>query len=177
MYAEATFAWSLPATSAGGVRYAGVFLYLVNVTGTAPLSTFPQALTAMQSNVDTALVLDIPNNLGAVIPTNPEVWTIAAISADINGVLADDPSKIRAVELPFADSDLDGRTSCSWQSWQRPGVRAIRDAGLRSGRGRYAVALLGRSGHGELQRRSVDESDRQPVRRRAGCHGGRRRHH
>jgi hypothetical protein len=93
MYAEATFGWSLPAASTGGVRYAGVFLYLVSVTGTAPLSKFPQALTAMQSNVDVALVLDIPNGLGAVIPANPEVWTIAAISADMNGVLADDPTK------------------------------------------------------------------------------------
>src|SRR5215831_5072182 len=91
---QATFAWTLPDESVGRIRYAGVFLYLVAVAGgSPPLTKFPQALTAQQSNVDTGFVLSIPNGLGAVIPAATETWTIAAISADVNGALADVPSE------------------------------------------------------------------------------------
>ena len=85
--AEAVFSWALPSASAGGVRYAGVFLYLVKVTGTAPLTAFPAKLTGQQSNVDTGFTLDISN-----VPANPEVWTVAAISVDVNGHLSDTPA-------------------------------------------------------------------------------------
>jgi hypothetical protein len=86
--AQATFSWSLPAGN-DKVRYAGIYLYLVSVTGgTSPLTQFPQALTGQQSNVDEAFILGISN-----LPANPEDWIIAAISVDNNGVLADDPTK------------------------------------------------------------------------------------
>jgi hypothetical protein len=88
-FAQATFAWSLPDEASGSIRYAGVYLYLVNVSGqTQPLSAFPRPLTAQQSNVDTSFILDIPN-----VPGNHETWTIAAISVDNNGNLKDDPAK------------------------------------------------------------------------------------
>lgn len=88
--AQATFSWDLP-SGADNVRYAGVYLYLVNVTGaTPPYTKFPQPLTGQQSNVDKAFILDIPP---PPIPSNPEVWTIAAISVDNNGVLADHPNQ------------------------------------------------------------------------------------
>jgi hypothetical protein len=86
---QATLAWTLP-TSA---QYAGVVLYLVNVTGTAPVSKFPMALTPQQANVDVGFVLQIPNGMGAVIPADDETWTIAAISVSAQGALADDPTK------------------------------------------------------------------------------------
>jgi uncharacterized protein (TIGR03437 family) len=86
--AQATFSWTLPTASAGGVRYAGVVLYKVLATATAPLSVYPMALSSQQSNVDQSFILDITN-----IPTKTETWTIAAISVDYNGVLADDPAK------------------------------------------------------------------------------------
>ena len=85
--AQAVFAWSLPAASAGGVRYAGVFLYLVNVAA-GGVTQFPAKLSGQQSNVDTGFTLDIAN-----VPPNPEVWTVAAISVDVNGHLSDDPTK------------------------------------------------------------------------------------
>ena len=86
--AHADFSWNLPTAAAGGARYAGVYLYLVNVTGSVPpLTAFPQKLTGLQSNVDISFGLDVPN-----VPANPEVWTIAAISVDANGVLADNPA-------------------------------------------------------------------------------------
>ena len=85
--AHADFSWDLPAT-ASGARYAGVVLYVVDVTGSVPpLTAFPFALTGQQSNVDTDFPLDWAN-----IPANPEVWTIAAISVNTNGQLADDPA-------------------------------------------------------------------------------------
>ena len=91
-YAEATFSWDLP----DDPRYAGVFLYLVDVTGTPPLTNFPMALTSQQSNMDAGLILDIPNGMGAVIPGAIETWTIAVISVDVNGNLAYDPSAFGA---------------------------------------------------------------------------------
>ena len=87
MVAQATFAWSLPA-SGDNVRYAGVHLYLVKVTGTAPLSPFPQDLSGQQANTDKAYIVDVD-----AIPAQDEIWTVAAISVDNNGVLADDPAK------------------------------------------------------------------------------------
>jgi hypothetical protein len=82
--AQAQLAWNLP-TTADKVRYAGVFIYLVNVTGaTPPLTDFPKALTGAQSNSDTSFFLDISD-----VPANPETWTLAAISVDNNGVLAE----------------------------------------------------------------------------------------
>lgn len=89
---QADLSWSLPTAAAGGARYAGVFLYLVNVTGTAPLTAFPQVLTAQQPNAEASFILTIPAP-GAPIPAATETWTIAAISVDNNGVLADDPKK------------------------------------------------------------------------------------
>ena len=86
--AQATFSWNLP--TSGLSRYSGVILYLVSVTGQADPSqwtTFPRALTGIQSNVATNFILDIPN-----IPKDPETWTIAAISADNNGQVAEDPA-------------------------------------------------------------------------------------
>jgi hypothetical protein len=91
--AIATFAWSLPDSTTYGKRYAGVRLYLVGVgkdvgnDGSVPLTTFPQALSEIQANVDTGLILF------EVAPTLPEIWTIAAISVDSNGGLADDPTQ------------------------------------------------------------------------------------
>lgn len=85
---QATLSWSLPSSA----QYAGVILYLVNVTGTPPLSKFPVALTAQQANVDTGFVLQIPNGMGAVIPANGEQWTIAAISVSAQGALSDVPA-------------------------------------------------------------------------------------
>jgi hypothetical protein len=87
--AHAQFSWTLPSASAGAARYAGVYLYLVNVTGgSPPLTTFPAKLSAQQSNIDTNVALDISR-----VPSNPEVWTIAAISVDAYGQLSDDPTK------------------------------------------------------------------------------------
>ena len=90
MYAQATFAWTLPAADSGGIRYAGVILYLVNVTGAvSPLTAFPKPLTSQMSNVEASYLLSIGS-----IPANLEHWTIAAISVDINGKLADDPANL-----------------------------------------------------------------------------------
>jgi len=87
--ARATLAWNLPTSSGGATRYAGLYLYLVNVTGSVPpLTKFPQLLTGQQSSVDTNFPLDITN-----VPSNPETWTIAAISVTSDGSLADDPAK------------------------------------------------------------------------------------
>jgi hypothetical protein len=92
--AEADFAWSLPTADQGSIRYTGVILYLVNVTGTGSnLTTFPQPLTSMQASVDSKYTMDIPNGAGAVIPATTETWTIAAISVGLHGVLADDPKQ------------------------------------------------------------------------------------
>ena len=86
---QATLSWVLPSSA----QYAGVILYLVSVTGTVtPLSKFPLALTPQQANVDTGFVLQIPNGMGAVIPTNDETWTVAAISVSAQGALADVPA-------------------------------------------------------------------------------------
>lgn len=91
LIAQATFAWTLPPASAIG-NYGGVRLYLVNVTadtgndGSTPLTAFPQALSATQANIDTGLTLyETP-------PAQPEVWTVAAISVDTSGGLADIPA-------------------------------------------------------------------------------------
>lgn len=86
---QATLSWTLPSSA----QYAGVILYLVSVTGAAPLSKFPLSLTPQQANVDTGFVLQIPNGMGAVIPANDETWTIAAISVSAQGALSDDPTK------------------------------------------------------------------------------------
>lgn len=80
--AETQFAWSIPS---GNGRYAGVVLYLVKVIGA---TAFPAALTPQMTNVAANFQYDTAN-----IPAAPEVWTIAAISVDANGVLADDPTK------------------------------------------------------------------------------------
>jgi hypothetical protein len=84
MIAEALFSWDL-GDALGNVRYAGVILYLVKVTGAGTnLTTFPQDLTGKLSNKATDYPMDI-----SAIPKTPEVWTIAAISYDNNGHLAD----------------------------------------------------------------------------------------
>jgi hypothetical protein len=89
MIAEATFAWALPDHSAENVRYSGVVLYLVGVTGaTPPLTPFPQVLTPQLGNIDDNFLMDISD-----VPTYPEDWIIAAISIDNNGHLADDPKQ------------------------------------------------------------------------------------
>jgi hypothetical protein len=86
----ATFSWSLPSSA----QYAGVILYLVNVTGSSPpLTKFPQALTPQQPDIENGRVFQIPNGMGAVIPANDETWTIAAISVDPQGSPSDDPAK------------------------------------------------------------------------------------
>lgn len=86
MIAEALFSWHLPDDK---IRYAGVFLYLVKVTGGATtLTPFPQDLTGPQSNTAVNYPKDVSD-----VPKTPETWTIAAISYDINGKLADDPKK------------------------------------------------------------------------------------
>ena len=91
--AQATLAWNLPTAAAGGARYAGVYIYLVNVTGSVPpLTKFPQLLTGQQSNVDTGFPLDISSS--PPIPANDETWTIAAISVSTDGQLADDPKNL-----------------------------------------------------------------------------------
>jgi hypothetical protein len=85
MIAQATFSWHLPDTAAGNIRYAGVHLYLVSVSGTgATLTPFPQDLTGPHSNVETNYILEISN-----VPGTVEHWIIAAISYDNNGKLAD----------------------------------------------------------------------------------------
>jgi len=83
---EATLSWDLPTVDEGSIRYAGVYLYLVKVTGTAPLTPFPQTLSGQQANKEDRFFLEISN-----IPRTAEVWTIAAISVSVNGVLADTP--------------------------------------------------------------------------------------
>jgi hypothetical protein len=94
---QATFSWSLPGSaqcsSSAPAQYAGVILYLVDVTGTAPLSKFPQPLTAQEPNIEVGLVAQIPNGMGAIIPANDETWTIAAISVNPQGSPSDDPAK------------------------------------------------------------------------------------
>jgi len=89
-FAQATLAWNLP-TSDGAHLYSGVFLYLVNVTGTVhPLTPFPQLLTGQQSSVDKGYSLEVSN-----IPANDETWTIAAISVSGDGALSDNPADIK----------------------------------------------------------------------------------
>lgn len=111
LIAQATFAWSLPPASVSA-RYAGVRLYLVNVTadagndGSTPLTSFPQALSATQANIDTGLTLyETP-------PAQPEVWTVAAISVDTSGGLADIPAD-------FGKSDFHSPTVL-WKISQPP---------------------------------------------------------
>src|SRR4030095_14760716 len=88
MIAEALFSWHLPDVS-NNIRYAGVFLYLVRVTGSGTsLTAFPQDLTGPQSNTANTYPIDISD-----APKTTETWTIAAISYDINGKLADDPKQ------------------------------------------------------------------------------------
>ena len=84
--AQATFAWHLPDIS-NNVRYAGVFLYLVNVTGGgSTLTKFPRDLSGPQSNTETGYIMEVPD-----VPATAEVWTIAAISYGADGKLAEDP--------------------------------------------------------------------------------------
>jgi hypothetical protein len=78
---EATFSWVLPTTNL--VRYAGMFLYRVATTGTAPV---PAQIWSQMSATDTQATPQIQN-----VPVTPETWTIAAISVDFNGQLEDDP--------------------------------------------------------------------------------------
>lgn len=102
--AHADLSWHLPSTDAGLIRYAGVYLYLVKVTGSfTPLTTFPKILphTGLLSNKATSFPLNIDE-----IPKNPEVWTIAAISVSALGALADDPAK-------FGQSGFHSPT-CTW---------------------------------------------------------------
>jgi hypothetical protein len=84
--AHADFSWHLPDAS-NNIRYAGIYLYLVSVTGGGSTKTkFPKDLSGPQSNVAANWPMDILD-----VPDTPETWTIAAISYDLNGKLADDP--------------------------------------------------------------------------------------
>ena len=87
MYAQADFSWSLPAAAQNGKLYAGVKLYRVYSTGTT--GKYPQAMTPALGNTDTKLTWQTTD-----VPAANETWTIAAISVDYNGVLADDPTNI-----------------------------------------------------------------------------------
>ena len=84
--AHAEFTWHIP----DDIRYAGVYLYLVNVTGGgSTLTKFPKDLSGPQSNT----AANYPINV-ADVPSTPETWTIACISYDINNKLQDDIKKI-----------------------------------------------------------------------------------
>lgn len=86
--AEATFSWTLPDPTTGA-NYAGNSLYLVNVTGSnPPFTKFPQVLAGEQGNLDTSVLVD-----WAKVPRYTETWTVACISIDSTGALADDPKK------------------------------------------------------------------------------------
>jgi hypothetical protein len=82
--AQASFSWTIP----NSVRYAGVRLYLTNVSG-GP-TPYPAPLTSTQSNVAVNFILQIPN-----VPSSTEAWTIAAISVDTDGKLSDDPANLQ----------------------------------------------------------------------------------
>ena len=83
MLAIATFQWSLPSAQNGLVRYAGMDLYRVATTGSAPV---PELIWSQTSATDATATVEI-----ARIPSSPETWSIAAISVDFNGQLSDDP--------------------------------------------------------------------------------------
>jgi hypothetical protein len=80
---QATFSWTLPTADAGLARYAGMFLYRMATTGTAPV---PVSFWHQTSATDQQTTPTIPN-----MPSSQEIWTVAAISVDFNGQLGDDP--------------------------------------------------------------------------------------
>jgi hypothetical protein len=79
-----TFSWTLPTAATGLARYAGLFLYRVATTGSAPCPV--QLPGGAPAATDTQATVDVSN-----IPATPEDWTIAAIAVDVNGQLEDDP--------------------------------------------------------------------------------------
>lgn len=93
---QATLSWDIQSSA----QYAGIDLYLVNVTGSVtPLTKFPQLLETQLPAIETSYVIQIPNGGGAVIPANDETWTIAAISVSAQGNLSDDPAKFKPGDL------------------------------------------------------------------------------